>query len=153
MGWLKKLSKALTAKPPKSRRKSAPAKTQRVTAPAKTPKMVPSDFIDLTQGEASLICHLVGTASVSDDTRMTITERLVEAVEDEIAVPSSDFLMIYLDHHEVDAAALLERLRSLSSKQAQCIISAAKRFWKLEDWGDHSETRKLIEVGLVRRRT
>jgi hypothetical protein len=54
--------------------------------------MVPCDFIDLTEGEAFPICELVGCLYLTGDTRMTITERLVEAVEEQIADPSVSLL-------------------------------------------------------------
>ncbi len=118
----------------------------------KAPKMVPRDFIDLTEGEAFLICEMVGGLYIGNDSRLTISERLAVTVEAEGA-DTSGFMLDYwiLHNHEVDAAALAERLKPLSSKQARCVISAAKKFWRLDEKGegDVSEAQYLLDVGLV----
>ncbi len=145
MGWLKNLFKSPT---PAVRK---PAKPPTTNAPTTTPKMVPCDFIDLTEGEAFLICEMVGGEYLTADSRMTITERLAETVGDE-GGNTSGFMLDYWADHEVDAVALRERLIFLRSKQAQCIITAAKKFWKFYEEADYPNdcAHLLIEVGLVK---
>ena len=148
MGSLKNLFKLPT---PAARE---PAKPPTTSPPTKTPKMVPCDFIDLTENEAFLICELVGGEYLGHDTRVTISELLAETVEGAIEDCSTTaFMLDYWHNHQLAPTDLPDRLRPLSSNQARCILTAAKKFWKLEGEVNLSEAQLLIEVGLVTRPT
>ena len=148
MNWLRKLLSG--SRTPPTRKHVQPQNTSPPTIPTakptpKAPKMVPRDFIDLTEGEAFLICEIEVALYMGHDSRLTITELLALTVED-VGADTDGLILDYWRDHAVDADALAERLRPLSSKQTRCILSAAKKFWRLEA---SSEARGLIDVGLV----
>ncbi len=117
---------------------------------AEASKLVPREFLPLTEGQAFLICELVGGEYLTGDSRLTLAQRLSDAVDDDWSDKGGFILDVWSTNSEdLGTAELAARIRQLNGKQAQSIISAAKRFWKMADNDEFdSEPDGLARVGL-----
>lgn len=123
------------------------SKPTKVTTPLATSeistKVFVRDFLSLTPSEAALICEVVGGLYMSGDSRLTVTERLVQALDDDWE--NAPFAMDFSEQHPVaDLPALLDKVRPLTARQTRSVIAAANRVWKRMEREDELDELKLM---------
>lgn len=112
------------------------------------PRAQVRDFLDLTEAEACMICEAVG-AGMTKDSRLTATEKLIDALEFEWA--KGGLLLDYWESRDLpDVEALIEKLRPLTPTQARAVVSAANRVWRAQEREDeYDDVRAMRESGLI----
>lgn len=104
--------------------------------------------MSLTRAEAFLLCEVVGQEYLSDDSRLTPPQRLVQAVDDDWSDSNVFLLDYWASGDRPEIPLLIAKLEQLTSRQAQALISATKRFWKLSENGAE-ENEALDQVCLI----
>lgn len=92
--------------------------------------------VNLTEGEASLICDACNGTAFVDNRSISM---LWAEIDDAIRLDGLD------DKWHVDGPALVEKLRTLTWGQTAAIVDAVERFWA----DPNPLQEKLREVGLI----
>ncbi len=121
---------------------------KRAEVEAKKPSVAVRNFLTLTEGEACLICEVIGGEYMTRDSRLTILERLISAIDEDWQDTSIFFLEYWTKNGPVPTQPLIEKLSKLNGTQARSVISAARRAWKA--WENDVDYRIcLTEAGLL----